>query len=345
MIVTESRNGSYINFVSLLSKTTEFLNRDAKKKENYYKEKSGTKLEDEVFTILNRFAINTEFNGKIELISGLNFPDIVIKDIYGLEVKSSQGTNWETTGNSIIENNRVPNISKIFLLFGKLSSPVEFICKLYEDCLSDIRVTHSPRYQIDMFLKPEDTIFAKMGISYDDFRDLKHPIDEVKKYYSSKTKEGEYLWWIDQNISVPITVKILNTFPSEQRISYILTGLILFPELFGINNLTKYYNFTSYLLNNFGIICHNVRDLFTAGGTFSYKSKQNKFFKRVPRIFKLIADNTSEFKRILYLNRQIISKNVEISEGELIKLWIESVYNFSNSFYKKSKDLLSDILT
>jgi hypothetical protein len=159
MIFTNSKNGSFDNFVLLLNNATNYLNQDALLREQFYKDKAGTKLEYEIYNILNQLSIQTEFKGKIKLISGLKFPDITVNDIYGVEVKTSQGSTWETLGNSVVEGNRIPNITNIFLLFAKLSTPIQFICKLYQDCLSDIRVTHSPRYQINMLLNKNDTFF------------------------------------------------------------------------------------------------------------------------------------------------------------------------------------------
>jgi len=49
-------------------------------------------------------------------------------------------------------------------LFGKLSTPVEFRCRKYEECLFDVAITHSPRYLIDMEIGKDESIFAKIGI-------------------------------------------------------------------------------------------------------------------------------------------------------------------------------------
>ena len=46
------------------------------------------------------------------------------------------------------------------MLFGKLGGKTaEFKCRPYEDCLSDIAVTHSPRYLINMELTKEQDYF------------------------------------------------------------------------------------------------------------------------------------------------------------------------------------------
>jgi hypothetical protein len=199
VIITNSNFASFNYFKSLVVKTSNLLNEDAKTKESYYIDKLGIKLETEVFNMLLKITKKTVLEGKIELISGFKFPDIIINTIYGLEVKSTIKESWKSTGNSILESNRVPNISKIMIIFGKLSKPISFKCDLYENCLSDIRITHSPRYQIDM--NTQKTIFEKLNIAYEKFITLDNQIEIVKEFYSTRLKKGEFLWSIDSNPS------------------------------------------------------------------------------------------------------------------------------------------------
>ena len=73
------------------------------------------------------------------------------------------------------------------MLFGKLGgTPPEFKCKPYQDCLYDIAVTHSPRYLINMELEKNETIFSKMGTTYDDLRTSPDSIEQVRNYYRNK---------------------------------------------------------------------------------------------------------------------------------------------------------------
>lgn len=58
---------------------------------------------------------------------------------------------------------------------------------------------HSPRYLIDMNVSPENTIFSKMGVDYDEFRLSENQIDTVRNYYKNKMKEREQKampWWM-----------------------------------------------------------------------------------------------------------------------------------------------------
>ena len=56
------------------------------------------------------------------------------------------------------------------MLFAKLASPIEFRCRPYEECLSEVVVTHSPRYLIDMNLAIGKTIFDKIKTPYNELR-------------------------------------------------------------------------------------------------------------------------------------------------------------------------------
>ena len=88
---------------------------------------------------------------EIRLVSAQYFPDIIAEKYYGVEVKSTKENHWTSTGSSIVESTRDKNVENIYMLFGKLGGKTaEFKCRPYEDCLSDIAVTHSPRYLINM---------------------------------------------------------------------------------------------------------------------------------------------------------------------------------------------------
>ena len=79
------------------------------------------------------------------------------------------------------------------MLFAKLASPIEFRCRPYEEVLSEVVVTHSPRYLIDMNLEEGKTIFDKIKMPYDTLRKKENPIRPIVDYYKSKLKPGEEL--------------------------------------------------------------------------------------------------------------------------------------------------------
>ena len=244
------------------------LNEDAKRREDYYTKRSGKLLEKDVFDVVSECAKGTVFEGTICLISGASFPDIVANKLYGVEVKSTEKNHWTSIGGSILESTRDVNVQRIFLTFGKLGKPVQFLTRPYEECLAGIAVTHYPRYQIDMRLKQGETIFDKMGYSYDKLRKMENPVSPVSKYYKQKLKPGESLWWAadDMDVSVPVTVSLWNALPVAMREQLIAQGCALFPEVLGKKYNKKYNNYSLWLATKKGIVNTCVRDNFSAGG-------------------------------------------------------------------------------
>lgn len=287
MLIAENRTPSLEEFRRLMNRTDALLNEEAIGRENYYKNRNGTQLEVDVYEALKRCAVETPFENSIILVSGASFPDIVANDYYGVEVKSTNKNHWKSIGSSILESTRNQSVERIFLTFGKLGAPISFRSRPYEECLSGISVTHYPRYQIDMELNKDETIFSKMGISYDELRKMDNPVAPVSQYYRSLLKPGESLWWADSNVEetvAPPTVKLWNTLTAEEKNFYTVQGYALFPEIFSHNTLKKYQRYALWLATHCGIINTNMRDQFSAGGRIDIVTK-NRIFTKVPAVF------------------------------------------------------------
>lgn len=271
MIISKNREPSVEEFEMICHKACQFMNEKAKREPDYYLSKGGQKLEKEVKDALDQAAKGTVFEGTIEIISGQRFPDIVAAKYYGVEVKSTKEDKWTLIGGSVAEGTRVENVEHIFFMFGKLHKPVEFRTRKYEDCLCDIAVTHSPRYKIDMNLPEGETIFDKMGLSYDEMRKLKDPIQPVVEYFRSTLKPGESLWWVNGDDATsgasPAKIRMWKTLSKEEKQELVAQGFALFPELFS-DSRNKYERFTLWLVANHGVVSSSMRDPFSAGGQF-----------------------------------------------------------------------------
>lgn len=178
--------------------TLQTLDVESKKNQDKYLALLGNKLENVVADVMADRAKGTPFENSIELISGQKFPDIIANKYYGIEVKTTKQNHWTTTGNSVLESTRVDGIERVFMLFGKMVNPVEFKCRPYEDCLSEVVVTHSPGYLINMDLQAGHTIFDKLDIPYDTLRNFSNPLKPITDYYRQFLKPGEEVWWLDQ---------------------------------------------------------------------------------------------------------------------------------------------------
>ena len=206
MLISSNKDVENKDFENLIDLTTNILKENSIKQNDRYLKLLGDKLEDEVYEVMCSCAQNTPFEGTIELVSGQKFPDIIANNYYGVEVKSTKQNHWRTTGNSVLESTRVIDIQRIYMLFGKIYNPIEFKCRLYQDCLYDVIVTHSPRYVIDMDLTLGNTIFDKVGIDYDNIRLSSNPIKPFKEYYRNKLSEGQELWWLDNEEYKPDSI-------------------------------------------------------------------------------------------------------------------------------------------
>jgi len=264
MIISDNSKPSLDEFKRLMASTDRLLNDDARKREDYYIGRSGHPIEKDVYEAVTECAKGTPFAGSIQLVSGASFPDIVAKKYYGIEVKSTNKNHWTSIGSSILESTRDQNVERIFLTFGKLGKPVQFLSRPYEDCLSGIAVTHYPRYQIDMRLGAGETIFDKMNIPYDVLRKMENPVAPVSQYYKAQLKPGESLWWAADEVetTTPATVRLWSTLHREEKDDLIIQGYALFPEIFS----GQYDRFALWLVTAKGIVNTHIRDEFSAGG-------------------------------------------------------------------------------
>jgi len=312
MIVSVNSDPNRSEFDLLLNSTIAELNIHAEKSSKKVATLLGRNLEPFVKDVMTDMAVGTAFENSIELIGGQKFPDIVAKKYYGIEVKTTTQNHWKTTGNSVLEGTRVDNVERIFMLFAKLANPIEFRCRPYEDVLSEVVVTHSPRYLIDMNLEQGQTIFDKINMPYDTLRKNENPIRPIVDYYKSKLKPGEELWWMDsENNSKPssIVIKIWNNLTLQERQELKNRAMVYFPELFGNSN-DKFGRLAIWLVTREAVVCPNVRDLYTAGGKDNFVVGK-KIYNNVPRIFINLFTNAKNIAEII----------LETSAFELSEYW------------------------
>ena len=326
MIVSDNTTPELNAFQELMRKTDLFLNAEVKDHEDYFTKRTAQLLEEDVHNALCICARGTEFENSIELISGAQFPDIQIRNFYGVEVKSTIKNHWTSTGSSILESTRNTDIRRIYMTFGKLGRPVEFRSRPYEECLSDIAVTHYPRYRIDMELKKGETIFDKIGMSYDELRKLNNPVEPVSKYYKSQLKPGERLWWANDSNeeSTAPTVKLFSTLLREEQERIRVLLYAMFPEILG-NRGDKYNNPSLFLLTRYGIINPSFRDMFSAGGQVEIPLytgvlvKMPAAFGRIQKYKNLILETLKE------ASLQTLTENwgVPVNDKDRIQQWCE----------------------
>lgn len=327
MIIAHSED--YKIFTALLAVSVTELQKDAIKRGNYYLTRGGINLEKDVYQIVNKNAKGSIYEGNIELISGQKFPDIVAyvntNKAYGLEVKTTKENKWKSTGSSIFEGTRVGDVKNIHLLFGKLAEPIEFKCRKYEECLYDVAITHSPRYLIDMETTSEHSIFSKVGVDYNTLRKLDNPFKPIKKYFRAGLKEGEDLWWIDNTEESvrDLGVKIWGNLSTADKDELRVLALAYFPNLLGKDS-KKYAQLASWLVAQYGIVNHALRDTFSAGGQVSIKGILfPKIFHHITHdlnsIFAIVKDIPEDDIKHYWKVQQIEENHVETWKKQCLK--------------------------
>lgn len=335
MIISVNTDPERNEFDLLLNSTVAELNIHASNSSKKISTLLGRNLEPYVKDVMTSLARGTAFEGSIELIGGQKFPDIIAKKYYGIEVKTTTQNHWKTTGNSVLEGTRVEDVERIFMLFAKLASPIEFRCRSYEDVLCEVVVTHSPRYLIDMNLEKGHTIFDKIKMPYDTLRKKENPIRPIIDYYKSKLKSGEDLWWIDaENNTKPsnIIIRIWNNLTFSEKHNLKNRAMVYFPELFGSSS-DKFGRLAIWLVTQEAIVCPNIRDLFTAGGRSDYVINNN-VYQKVPRIFLNLFDNIQNIAKIIMQTPSFeLSEYWEMKTTDKNKIfdWINLVSNHAKT--------------
>ncbi len=132
----------------------------------------------------------------------------------------------------------------------------------------DVAVTHSPRYLIDMHLDPSKSIFAKIGIDYDQIRNSDKPFDPFRVYYTEDKKSSKVLWWAsesDDDVSPPV-FRLWSDLSKKEKNEIRNISFLKFPEVLMNGGPTKYRGLTLWLAAKRSVVVSSLRDLFTAGG-------------------------------------------------------------------------------
>lgn len=364
MILATGGAGCSSKFESLLSTTREQMLRAATSRPGFYKSLGSAGLEKDVCDNMKAVAPKFDFYD-IELKSGVKFPDIVAKfsnhsgKMFGVEVKSVKSDTWKTTGNSVLESNRIEDVSQIYVYFGKLIRPPDFKFRRYEECVSDVAVTHSPRYLVDMELQPGGTIFDKMTsllgnqYTYEDLRQRADPIKPFVDYYKRIAKHGEEAWWMGtegQDLRPGLTVRLWSNLSAEEEEYFKSISFAMFPEILG-NSGKKFERLAAWLVARHGVVNPHLRDSFTAKGRITLKTG-GKSYRNMPRILENLQDRIPEIvQHIKQLSKSEAERlwNVKATEHNPVKQWIsvakhhlEKAIDIEFDFEKMVKEKLAE---
>ena len=194
------------------------------------------------------------------------FPDIRVNG-FGVEVKHTTKDSWLSVGNSIFEGMRDEEIERIYVVFGKMGGWPEVRGARYEDCVTHVRISHAPRFVLEM-VDPSQSLFNRIGVPYDAFRNLPPDakMQHVRNYARSRLKPGERTWWLEEEHTVPIEVRLYRKLPDVEKRKLRGEAALLCPQICGPWTMRgKYDDAARYLLLQHGVFCPQARDLYSAG--------------------------------------------------------------------------------
>ena len=249
--------------------------------------KSGEDFEVCVVDAINAVLAESNITAIVHYTPGGHaFPDIVIEFLngekYGIEVKSSSSTSsksWKINGNSVLGSTK-EDVIDTYIIFGKTAiGNQSFRMKRYEEAVANVAVTHSPRYAIDMDISPEETFFAKSGLTYKRISDDENPIGLITSYFKS---QGQRAWWLSE--SSPAAIRMFSDLSAKERNTLIGYCFAHFPEVFS-SNRNKFSRCAMWLATEHSVVSSSLRDNFSAGGKFEFLQ-----YGRIPQIFDALIE-------------------------------------------------------
>lgn len=257
------------------------------------------------------------------------FPDILVNGC-GIEVKYTQRKTWHGTGNSIFEGMRDPNTQRIYMVFCRADIP-EIRWRKYEHCIKGVRISHSPRYMIDMDV--DNSFFDNLGIPYSEFisYSIREKMSHVREHVKQRIDEHEKLWWIDEEDShtLPMEVRIYRLLPADVKIMLRAETALMCPQIFkGSRKKGKYDQAAIYLLTQHGVVAPQIRDLFTAGSVAGTELGGNYLLRSLKHIEQNIVDVSKRLDDALFVEYWGSSCPVD----QRIPRWLEQADYFAVDF-------------
>ena len=194
------------------------------------------------------------------------FPDIRVNG-FGVEAKFTKRDTWNAVGNSVFESMRDPDVSAIYVMFGKIGGTAEVRWAKYEHCVKHVRVSNAPRFVVDME-SDEPPLFERFAIDYDDFAKLDDDdkMEHVRDYWRDRLAPGEHLWWLEPSHTLPLNVRLYMHLQQQEKRMLRAEAALLCPQICkGSRARRKYEDAAVYLLTYHGVFCPQARDLFSAG--------------------------------------------------------------------------------
>ena len=198
------------------------------------------------------------------------FPDIAVGE-FGIEVKCTQSDSWRCIANSVSEGNACREVSRVYVIYGKMGGVPEVRWADYGRSIMHVRTSHVPRFEIE--IGTDRPLFEQLGTTYEDFRGLSmhEKMPYIRDYARGRLGAGERLWWLedkedDDQHSLSLSVKIYMDLPQIEKRKLRAEAALMSPGIVaGSRSRRKYNDAVLYMMTYRGVLCPQARDLFSAG--------------------------------------------------------------------------------
>lgn len=270
------------------------------------------------------------------------FPDIEIGQ-FGIEVKFTINDEWRSVANSVLETNRIESVQHVYIMFGKTGGNPDVRWGEYEKCVMHVRTSHVPRFEVQ--IDATRSLFEIMGISYDQFRvlEMHEKMQYIRKYARSRLKNGERLWWLEDSPgeahTLPMQARLFTELEQSEKIRLRAEAILLCPQIVQSGRARhKYDDVALFMLTYHGVICHQTRDMFSAGSVGNPENDDNGGLY-IARMLKLMEAELE--KAAARMDAALFEEywGVAVPPEERIAEWLRRADKFASGIWKPSEEL------
>lgn len=210
--------------------------------------KNSDKNEEFIVSLLKEFA--PEFGiprEAVQHLRGHKFPDVLIEGTpFGIELKgTSKSTRF--AGNSVFASTMQPGLTKVYVLFWIDQRRPRLGFRDYFECVFKSEVTHSPRWNLDIEISADDSLFGvgdgKLGFTAEDYlkRHSGQDMLIMRELRERARQRGEILWWApppDEELAENggndrgvVGIRRLNSLDLKELHTFHKTLFLRFPEV------------------------------------------------------------------------------------------------------------------
>ena len=265
---------------SLLTSACDDGNRQLESRTIRYSEDSGRNerfMVDLLRSAARKNGLNPEI---ISHLGGRSFPDVHISGShFGIELKGSR-KGGAITGNSIFSGSMVENLKKVYLFYWIDDREPKLGFRDYFECVFDAKVTHSPRFALQVDLPPDESMFGdnskQLGFTAVDWLsgERKYVDRIVEEIRRRALDRDEIPWWVQPEGSDGLGfepdsaaglggLRNLRQMGNEASFSLQKTLFLGFPEVLA-GGKAAHANAIGWAISRKSAIIG--RDVFSAGG-------------------------------------------------------------------------------